>query len=140
MVYASGTSKTEAFTIYVGNKNNYGIAPTYGTTQTLAARQLSPPRKHHPQIIEFIVLGLLFLGFGGLMAAFGSDAVGPNAGFIKNLGVWSPILGLVLGIGGCVWSVCYTRAYNQQVWEPQYEQWQSSFICQRCGTVFEPEV
>lgn len=139
LIYASGTSKTEAFTPYVGNGENYGIASTFGTTQTLAARQLAPPKKHFPQVIGFILMGLLFLGFGAFVSMIARDAgMGPNAGLVMNLATASFVLSGILGVGGCFWTVRRTQAYNQEVWEPQYEQWQSSFLCQRCGTVFEP--
>jgi hypothetical protein len=64
MLYASGTSRSEFVSVYVGTKENYGLIPTFGTTQTLAAQKLPPPSKKGSQVAGFVVLGLMFLAFG----------------------------------------------------------------------------
>lgn len=138
VLYASGTSETESFSVYVGTKGNEGVIPTFGTTQTLAARQFAPPQKKSSQVAGFIVLGLMFLAFGGFFALAGSTASGPEASGYSQIGWGTIVIGLLIAITTAIISHKNAKTYNETVWWPLYQEWQASFLCERCGTIFQP--
>jgi transcription elongation factor Elf1 len=134
LAHGSGTTKTESLSVYVGTKENYGLIPTFERSQTAVARLLTPPTKKHPRG-EFLILGLMLSAFGLLMAAIAGHSDGQL----------SPLLGILFIIGGIVaavagWTITSREAqeYNENTWRPRREEWEKSFLCQRCGTVFIP--
>jgi hypothetical protein len=139
MYYASGTSRTEAFSVYVGTHTNYGLVPTIARTQTLAARQLAPPSKKRSQVIGFSILGLMLMLLFPMLAVIvfhdQREWAGMEPSFVLG---FTAVVGLMVGIIGAVRSRKSARAYNETVWWPLYEEWQASFLCERCGTVFRP--
>lgn len=138
MVYASGTSSIEAFSFYIGTKKNYGVIPTFGSSQTLAAKQLAPPQKKSSQVAGFVVFGLMFLAFGGFFALAGSSSQGPEGSAYSQIGWGAIAIGLPIAIVGAIFTHRSAKTYNETVWQPLYEEWQDSFICKRCGTIFRP--
>ncbi len=139
VLYASGTSRTELLSAYVGTKENYGVIPTFGTTQTLAAKQLAPPSKKRSQFVGFSILGLMLMLLFPMLAVivFHDQPQWAGMDSFFTLG-FAAVVGLLVGIIGAIWSRKSALAYNETVWRPLYQEWQASFLCERCGTVFRP--
>jgi len=131
LIYAEGTTRVEVAAAYIGTKDNYGVAPMFGSSQTLAARRLSPPaRKSAEWVAGWIVIALAAF-IVGAMFYWGRESYG--------LGGMLMVVGPIVGIMGAMATASNVREYNESVWEPAYEAWQRSFLCQRCGTIFETD-
>ena len=54
-----------------------------------------------------------------------------------------PLLGLALAwivLGASAhWLIGGAKSYNAKVWQPAMREWESLYICRRCGYTFVPE-
>ncbi len=134
LAYGSGTSKTESLSLYVGTKDNYGLIPTIGTSQTAVAKLLSPPVRKVPGTAlgagaaVGIAVGVLALVFG-LFGLFFTTTIE---------GLLTMMFGGVIAVYSWKKTTRETQEYNENVWRPAREEWEKKFLCQRCGVVFLP--
>ncbi|WP_425145927.1 hypothetical protein [Deinococcus sp.] len=94
--------------------SSFGNARTTGTVQSLTSAKAGPPaRKPLAFSLLLAVIGLFLLS--------GHTAIGL----------------LLLAVGGLSFYVAWT--YNRRVHPYQYQVWEQSAMCQRCGTIFVPD-
>ena len=119
VVYESGLSSINTQTegaIYNhrATKRNATTATTTGTVQSATSVKARPPaRKSLKFSLLLAVIGLLLL----------SRHTAP---------------GLLLLAAGSLWFYV-TWTYNRRVYPYQYQVWEQSAMCQRCGTIFVPD-
>ena len=122
----SGTSRSTSHSVgavggTVGGSAAFGT--TSSTTNTLTqsnlAKRLSAPAKKKTILVLVGFAFLMLLAWGMFGKFLGTLAAG-------GLGYWGFII--------------YTKnvAYNTVVWPGLFEQWNQSFYCHRCETVFKP--
>lgn len=89
---------------------------TTGTSQSLMAKKAAPPTKKPIAVpIVLIIIGLISLMMTG-------------AGFFILAGI------ALIGLGGFLfWK--YSQ-YNKLTYPPLFATWQSSWLCNKCGTIF----
>jgi hypothetical protein len=91
---------------------------TSGTQQTVLGAKAAPPaKKRYKWAIILLILGSLALGLTGL----GNKTIGA----------------LLIACGGIL---CYLAfAFNKSTWPGLYKYWQQSWLCHKCGNVFQSE-
>ena len=108
-------------------------ATTRGFQQSVLSKQLNPPVKwSYRKLILWWVL--VFLGIGWIV--FYVNAVTKNS---------SPVLSAPLVLFSSLSAITFLLLlvlfwrHNQSTYKRLYSQWERSFLCQRCGTLTEPE-
>ena len=137
VVYESGTTSTRGRGLGVAIAGDDLIpvgTSTRSTSQTQLAARLVPPKKQGAgYILSAVAITLGGVVFGLIPAAAGG-VIGIAIGSCLALGGFA---------GGLVYAATESKkvsAYNSQVWEKQYQQWQRRWLCHKCGHVFTPEV
>jgi hypothetical protein len=134
LIYLQGTADVAGLAFFMGMKGNYGLVPTYARKTSRLAQLAAPPLKKSWGGFAFLwFFGSLLLCFG--VGVFVSATI-PDIG--DQILFWSMYVGWPLMFLIGVWS--RRRAalhYNRNVWPILYEVWQRSYLCGRCGTVFE---
>ena len=126
LVYRAGTSEvqTRSGTIGMGATGaglgaGFASTVTQGTHQSLLAIDTAPPQK------KSVPLAFFLLALGLLMIAAG----------VSGEGVAFLVLGPLLSIIGW-WYLKAARTFNKKY--PQLlARWEASFLCMRCGRVFQ---
>ena len=121
IVYKSGVSNIDASMVGIGVGAGGGLgiggASTTGTSATLLAEELAPPRK-----ISLVKWGAI-LGFITL--------------FLTNMARgWEILIVFVLAVGFSFWLLRRFHEINQRLYPPRLREWERSFVCLRCGHVF----
>lgn len=101
-----------------------GSATTSGTSQTEASRRAAPPAKKRFRKPLLKMLGVYLLSFVILVSIFPPDA---TAG-----GVMAWLLQLSW-IGASIWWIYSARKFNAQRWPLLLQQWQNTYLCNRCN-------
>ncbi len=121
IVFESGTSTIQSRTAgvgLVGGGLGVGGATTKGVQQTTLSQKLAPPSKHRMKTaIGLIIVGLIILS-------------APSVG--------AKIFGLLF-IGGGGIAGYLTFRFNKNDYPVLLNKWRSSFYCNVCGSVFEPQ-
>lgn len=130
VVYENGTTNIDTHSKTVGGGlagSSLGGAAAYtnttGTSQTRMAEKASPPAKKNTAqavgaAIGFSFPAYLFLSDGSFM--------------------WGGIF--LLLIAGSIWLAKEWIAYNSNVWPSLYDNWSKSWICHKCGNIFQAEL
>ena len=106
-----------------------GRATTKGTQQTEISKVLTPPKKwSYLKLIGWSAL--VFLSIGWIV--FYVNTITRNASSISSVPLAIYVL-VSTAIFAAVFVVYWKR--NHSAYPRQYEQWDRSFLCQRCGTV-----
>jgi len=106
-----------------------GRATTRGTEQSALSKNLTPPVKwSYLKVIGWSVL--VFLSAGWLV--FYVNTVTTNATTVSS----APLTALGL-ISGAVFVLLLfvVWKHNHSTYQRRFAEWESSFICQRCGTI-----
>ena len=112
IIYQSGSSGTNAITAA-----DKFIAVTKGNTMTDLARSVAPPTKKEENWWPTFVFGALaYIGFENDSTILG-------------------LIGGLLAVGG-FYSIYEIDNYNKNVFPVEYDNWQNSYLCHRCGNVF----
>lgn len=130
LIYREGLSiintQTTSFGSAMGSGGGTAFGSSSGTTtgrqQSVLSRQAAPPAKK-----GWILWSIL-------VVAFGLGAVG---------GMVHPGIGTVFAIAIAVVSarmVMRARTFNAEEYPGLYQQWERSFMCNRCGEVFASEL
>lgn len=122
MAFESGISTVESKTRGVGLAGGgigVGAAKTKGVQQSALSQRLSPPRKKG---LKWAIISIIF-GFIILGAASGGG---------KLLGL------LLMVIGGLMGYMAFR--FNKSDYPALLNKWQSSFYCNVCGSMFQPNV
>ena len=112
IIYQSGSSGSNSITTA-----DKFIAVTKGKNMTDLARSVAPPSKKEEVWWPTILFGTL---------AFFMIDDGYTTGGI--------ICGLVAAIG--LYSINEVDNYNKNVFPAEYDNWQNSYLCHRCGSIF----
>jgi hypothetical protein len=127
VAYESGTSNIDTHSKTVGGGlggtslgGGAAYTNTTGVSQTRMAERASPPEKKGTAIavgaaIVFSLPAYLFLSNGSFM--------------------WG-ILFLSL-IAGAVWLAKEWIKYNSNVWPGLYDSWKKSWVCHKCGNIYQ---
>ena len=108
-----------------------GRATTKGTQQTEISKVLTPPKKwSYLKLFGWSVL--VFLSVGWIV--FYVNTITRNASSISSVPLTIYVL-FSAAVCAAVFLV-YWR-HNHSTYPRQYEQWDQSFLCQRCGAVSE---
>ena len=104
-------------------------ATTHGTQQSAISKKLAPPVKwSYLKVIGWSVL--VFLSAGWLV--FYINSVTTNATTVSS----APLTLFVLISGATfVLLLLLVWRHNHSSYQTQYDQWDKSFICERCGAV-----
>jgi len=109
----------------------FGKFKTTGTSQTRLSELASPPRKKHYFIVIFgWLLGLLILGW--LLGYVTTITHAPEARFEQHF----RRIAYGLSSLAAVALVVFWR-YNHMVFPPRLRLWNRSFMCRRCGEIFQ---
>ena len=112
-------TQTSGVGIGLGGGIGFGSAKTTGVHVTELARKAAPPRR-----MRVIVSGVW--GFvGGFVVGF----------IVASRWASGPMAVAFLGAGAATW---FAVNHNRTVWRPAMNRWSRSFMCERCGIVFEP--
>ena len=84
---------------------------TTGKSQSIAAEKAAPPDKKQMMLPVGIIAAGILIGFKAVLVGLALVAIG---GFI-------------------FWKF---HQYNKQVFPPLYAQWEKSWLCNRCGTIY----
>lgn len=122
LAYESGISDVNTKTKGVsfgGGGLNFGGAKTKGTSQTALSKRTAPPRKY--SYIKPLLIGLL--------ASFIADIA------LTSLNIpWLGYAVLAVVSGGLLYR---SYLYNHNQWPALYNSWSNSFICHKCGAIYE---
>lgn len=104
-----------------------GFSFTRGTSETIVARDLEPP--WHFSVPLACAFGVLSTGMSWGIAYLARHYLSHGHLFVL---VTTPVAlaATVLVLG---------THYNEKLWKPREDLWQRTFMCRRCGTVFEVE-
>lgn len=127
LIYENGTNNisTESKTIGAGLGTGFVIGgastKTSGTSQSILAEKVSPPKKNSYFLASFIIiLGLIFL---------------TN---VHEFNIKDSIFGLIaiflLGFGINVFKVNYR--YNSKTFPKKYLEWTKFWHCNKCGNIY----
>ena len=106
-----------------------GRATTRGTEQSALSKELTPPVKwSYLKVIGWSIL--VFLCAGWLV--FYVNTVTTNATTVLSAPLTA--FGLIAG-AVFVLLVFFVWKHNHSIFQKQFAEWDSSFICQSCGTV-----
>lgn len=125
--YAAGTTDFQATSVYIGTKGNRGIAPTFGRTQTVQARLSKPPRRKEWTIIGWFALWFVLVLFVSLW----------TESSVESDLIFALAVSVVLTFFCSLVQYELAKEYNEQVYPQEMQRWESSFICDRCMSVFE---
>jgi hypothetical protein len=143
IIHASGTSTVRLTSIYVDTDEDVGVIPSYGKSQTAAARMAAPPAKKEAVTAGFFgwILLSALLCFIALFVYFINQSGNESEQADQQL--WA------IGILFSVWLVSWiipliprmqtAREYNENTLPKLMREWEQSFACERCGTIFLPE-
>lgn len=131
----STTSNSAGVGIGSGGRIGFGggVTKTSGQSQSVLAAACSPPAKRSDKGPSFgLILGLLpcqlFLLLGSLS----------SSGFLATLGLVFGTLIVFSPIWGISGYLLHSRSkYNKQVWPSLYQHWAESWICHKCGDVYQ---
>ncbi len=121
IIYQSGTSSHNSVTTVNGNVE----AETSGSSSTNLAQEVAPPQKQEENYAGMFICGAiaLFCGYDILHTGFS---------FLE--------LGLAAFFGFSAYTLNDSNekasAYNEKQFPIDYETWQHSYICYRCGNRF----
>ncbi len=106
-----------------------GSATTKGTHQTEISKRLSPPKMwSYQKIIRWSVLSFLSLDW----LVFYVNTITSNSSVVLS----APLI--LYGVfSSCIFALTLVLAWrhNHSTYERQYDEWNRSFICKRCGAV-----
>lgn len=126
LIYREGLSTTVTNTTGVGFGGGGGgmgagtmSAVSHGRSQSALSKEAAPPAKKN------------IIGWALLVALFGFMFLGS----FKDIGLSTFFFAGIAGLG--VWMIKNNRAYNSEQFPELYSQWQQSFMCSRCGAVFQ---
>jgi hypothetical protein len=154
VVYMSGFRNTKSTT--VGLSRGLFVGRNRGTTQSRLSQMATPPRarSYAGVLVPWVLVGMCGLWFCsfiflGLNTQAGQGLQNPR----NNEKVSRPLLdigpdgvlalemtGIGIGAGYLLilpFLLRGVRRYNRDVYSPGIQKWNSSFMCQSCGTVFE---
>ena len=106
-----------------------GRARTKGSHQTELSKRLSPPIKwSYLRVISWSILGFLALGW----LIFYVNTVASNSSTVLS----APLM-LYSFFYTCVFvlTLFFVWRHNHSTYQRQYDEWNRSFICERCGAV-----
>jgi hypothetical protein len=106
-----------------------GRATTQGSHQSALSKKLTPPAKwSYLKVIGWSVLSILCAGW----IAFYVNTLTTNATTVLSapLTLFSLISGLIF-----ILLLFFVWRHNNSAYQRRYAEWDSSFICQRCGAV-----
>lgn len=106
------------------------IGRIWGHSQTTLASETEPPRKYRYWLVIPLFLALKI--FWGLV-------VGPFASSPDELASWVIVLAKLSPGALVIGYLAYALYYNLKVWPKKETSWQKTFLCRRCGTVFEEQ-
>lgn len=130
LVYTGGTTEVRYNSFYIGTRRNFGYIPTFGRRQTMKARLAAPPLQRQWTCIGwFFLMGLAIL-IALIKLAASEDAVPGTALLIT----W-----LVSSTALAVWDHNRALRYNETIWPDLWDRWNRSYVCERCGCIFELE-
>jgi hypothetical protein len=107
-------------------------ARSRGTCQTRLSKLAAPPRKlryRHVVLWWILGLGILYWLFGYLVWLHELSAIRAVTAFPKFAHAYSGIAVFVLAV---------LRWHNRHVRPQRYRRWERSFMCGRCGAIFQP--
>lgn len=125
--YVAGTTNFQSTSVYIGSKGNRGVVPGFGTTRTLQASLLRPPKKKDWTIVGWFVPFFVVVFFVSL---FSDSEVG-------NDFIFATAVSVVLTSFCSIWHYEKARQHNESVYPEEMGRWERSFVCDRCTTVFE---
>jgi hypothetical protein len=104
-----------------------GRLSTRGSQQSALAKRLSPPSKW--RYVKLVIWSgvVTFIALVLYVQHVMSSPVPASSLPVKVYAVFAPVVLLLLV--GTVWR------HNHSTYQQKYDQWNESFICQRCGTV-----
>jgi uncharacterized C2H2 Zn-finger protein len=103
---------------------------SHGTIQSELARSLGPPAPPRWGMIAFAVF-LLY------MLSIFLNHVAPHLASARMLAVARPLTGLLVLVAA--WLLARRYRDRREQWEDAVRRWDRSFLCNRCGMVFEFE-
>lgn len=121
MIYMNGTNDSSHVTMH-GLADSFSV--TQGQTQTQLAQSVAPPS---PKKTYWIWFSLFFAG--AVLNTLAGMTFGVTNAFISSL----------FPIAMCIWLFRKNRNnsnWNKYEYPKIYQQWQNSFVCHRCGTIF----
>ena len=109
----------------------FGSSKAIGTSQTRLSKLAEPPsKKRYRYLILAWLIGLVMAG--PLIDAFNAYAVNPEAALRAEFQifayVFSALVALVIAI---LWR------FNRSIFPRRREIWNRSFMCRRCGAIFQ---
>ena len=124
MVHAGGTFESRGgfLGLILGNSNNLHFGRFSGTSQSLLAMRVGPPRKGRYTVS--VVLWLV--GFFIVMAFAGRARISMSMALF-SVSYLLLLPGLLVG----------TTAYNLILYPAKYRLWQRTLMCQDCGALVE---
>lgn len=136
VVHRSQTSNTIATTVgaglTIGGEAGLGVATTTGTSQSLMAQQAAPPKPPSHMAYGCVLYVALFFVYGL-----------SNLALVQVLGtadsVWGNTFAFGTMIGGGAAIIYWMRQRTKAqlpAWEKRMEEWQRTWVCDRCGTQF----
>jgi hypothetical protein len=111
-----------------------GRATTQASNQSALSKRLSPPAKwSYLKVGSWSVLAFLSVGW----LVFYANTVTTNATTVS-----SPPLIVFALIGGAVFVLLLLLAWrhNHSVYAKRFDEWDRSFLCQRCGAVSQQDI
>lgn len=110
----------------------FGSSKGTGTSQTALSKLAAPPqRKRYRYVILAWLIGLVMAG--PLIDAFNAYAVNPDAAIRSEFQIFaylsSALVAFVLA------ALC---SFNHLIVPRRRELWSRSFMCHRCGQIFQP--
>src|SRR5713101_3571929 len=108
-----------------------GRATTHGTQQSALSKKLTPPLKwSYLKVIGWFVLVLVCVGW----LVFYVNTVTTNATTVSS----TPLMVFVLiSASMFILLLFVVWRHNHAAYQRRYAEWDSSFICQRCGDVVQ---
>jgi predicted RNA-binding Zn-ribbon protein involved in translation (DUF1610 family) len=92
---------------------------TTGTAQSATAKKAAPPAQYP----AYSNLVLSLLGVFCLAAEW-----------------WIVKIAGVAMIAGGVYAVYWAKSYNREKWPALYARWEASWLCSKCGTIYEQKL
>ncbi len=142
IIYSEGTSKinTSSTSVGMGSSMRGGLSSgmarttTSGTQQSNLAVKARPPTMQNP---FFFFMGALALGIigGGFVGGFVGAQLFPSDDSSMGTYAFFAVLGTA-GFFGLKKAVVAYR-WNNNEWPKLKEAWEHSWMCMKCGSVFE---
>lgn len=122
VIYMNGTTNISATTT-AGDVE----AQTSGQISTSLAQSVAPPAQKEEHWIAFIVCGLIALWSGySCWSSYHSQGIN-----------WLFPIFFALVSFGCYTGSKEAHEYNTNQYPREYQAWKKSYICHRCGSVFQ---